>query len=144
MKRTILTAAAVLATLPTFAQAPNYDTARHCTEFAKGSQFAENQCCHEEADARRELDKTRVSQEVWTYCQEKIRIEQSYVLFLGCTLNEAEARAAQEKIASAGVSSTNVPPSNIGAKPADITVKRSESTTVIRRSKAAIENRAGH
>ena len=112
MDRMILIVAAVLATLPSLAQVPNYDTARHCTEFARGSQTAEIQCRRNEADARRELEKTRVSHEVWSYCEEQIRTEQSYVLLYGCTLNEAEVEANQS------VGSTNAPTSNAGAEPA--------------------------
>ena len=112
MDRIILIVAAVLAALPSLAQVPNYDTARHCTEFARGSLPAENQCRRDEADARRELEKTRVSQEVRSYCEEQIRTEQSYVLLYGCTLNEAEAGANQS------VGSTNAPTSNAGAEPA--------------------------
>src|SRR3954453_8593262 len=57
MDRIILIVAAVLAALPSLAQVPNYDTARHCTDFARGSQTAENQCRRNETDARRELEK---------------------------------------------------------------------------------------
>jgi hypothetical protein len=62
--------------------------------------------------ARRELEKTQVSQEVWSYCEEQIRTEQGYVLLFGCTLNEAEAGANQS------VGSTNAPIPNAGAEPA--------------------------
>jgi hypothetical protein len=112
MDRINLIVAAVLAAFPSLAQVPNYDTARHCTEFAKGSPPTENQCRRDEADARRELEKIRVSQEVCSYLLFAIRPEQSYVLLYGCTLNEAEAGANQS------VGSTNAPTSNSVAEPA--------------------------
>ena len=112
MDRIILIVAAVLATLPSLAQVPTYDTARHCTEFARGSPPAENQCRRDEADTRRELEKTRVSQEVRSYCEEQIRTEQSYVLLYGCTLNKAEVEANQS------VGSSNASTSNAGVEPA--------------------------
>ena len=112
MDRIILIVAAVLAALPSLAQVPNYDTARLCTDFARGSQTAENQCRRNEADARRELEKTRVPHEVWSYCEEQIRTEQSYVLLYGCTLNKAEVEANQS------VGSSNASTSNAGVEPA--------------------------
>lgn len=144
MSRTILITAAVLAALPAFAQVPDYDTVRHCTEFANGSQTAENQCRREEADARRELETTRASQDVRTYCEEQIRTEQSYVLLFGCTLNETEARANQGQPASVGMGSTSAPDSNAGAEPADRTPRGSGPISVTHGPKATIENRAGH
>src|SRR3954453_21528968 len=87
MDRIILIVTVMLAALPSLAQVPNYDTARHCTDFARGSQTAENQCRRNEADARRELEKTRVPHEVWSYCEEQIRTEQSY---RGCRCKTAQ------------------------------------------------------
>ncbi len=112
MDRIILIVTVMLAALPSLAQVPNYDTVRHCTDFARGSQTAENQCRRNEADARRELEKTRVPHEVWSYCEEQIRTEQSYVLLYGCTLNKAEVEANQS------VGSSNASTSNAGVEPA--------------------------
>src|SRR4051812_13775246 len=112
MNRIPLIATAALVTLPALAQIPNYDTAHHCAEFAKGSQTAENQCRRDEAGARRELESAKVSQEVWSYCEEQIPTEESYVLLYGCTLNEAEVEANQS------VGSTNAPTPNARAEPA--------------------------
>ena len=112
MIRPFLVIAAAFVTLPALVQVPDYDIAHRCAEFARGNRTAGNQCRRDEADARRELEKTRVSQEVWSYCEEQIRTEQSYVLLYGCTLNEAEVEANQS------VGSTNAPTSNAGAEPA--------------------------
>jgi len=64
MNRTVLTIATALATAPAFAQVPGYDTARHCAEFAKRNHTVENACHRDEADARRELERSRFSQEI--------------------------------------------------------------------------------
>jgi hypothetical protein len=45
----LINAAVVLATVPAFAQVPEYDTARRCAEFAKGSRTVANGCRRDES-----------------------------------------------------------------------------------------------
>src|SRR3954452_24619811 len=93
---------------------PDYDMAHHCVEFAKGNQTTEEQCRRNEADARRELEHARVSQEVWSYCKEQIRTDESYVLLYGWSLNE-EANGEQRQTDPVGIGSTSAPTSNPGS-----------------------------
>src|SRR5215208_188219 len=144
MNRTVLIIAAALVALPALAQVPDYDTARRCAEFAKGSRTVENGCRRDEADARRELKRSRISQEVWAACKEQVRAEQSYLLLYGCVLNEAEAKSNRKPTASISVGSvnapaTNAPAANTGARnraaalvgpPGSITIIRSSETTI--------------
>jgi hypothetical protein len=149
MARPFLTIAAACITMPALAQVPNYDTARHCAEFAKGSRTVENECRRNEADARRELERSRISQEVWATCNEQVQAEQSYLRLFGCILNEAEARTSQSPTAPIPVGPMNVPPVNA---PAVITGAGSRPTapgaptgsiTVMRGSKTTVEKPSG-
>jgi len=86
MIRPFLIIAAALVAVPALAQVPDYDSARHCTKFAKGSRTLENECRRNEADARQELERGRISPNVLASCKEQIGAEQSYVLLYGCTV----------------------------------------------------------
>jgi hypothetical protein len=144
VNRMVLTIAAALATAPAFAQVPDFDTARHCAEFAKGSRTVENECRRNEADARRELEGSRMSPDVLSSCKEQVRPGQSYVLLFGCTLNEAALRTNQRRIAPIPVGpidapKTNAPTFNTGAgyrpapaapQPGSVTVMRGSETTI--------------
>jgi hypothetical protein len=143
-----LTIAAALATVPAFAQVPDYDTAHRCTEFAMGNRTVKNECRRDEADARRELERNRISQEVWAACKQQVRAEQSYLLLYGCVLNEAEAKSNRKPTASISVGSvnapaTNAPAANTGARsraaalvgpPGSITIIRSSETIIAKPS----------
>src|SRR5919205_1480869 len=109
MMRPLLTTAAVLATVPALAQMPDYDTARRCAEFAKGNRAAEIGCRRNEADARRELDKSRISTDVLASCNEQVQGEQSYVLLYGCTLSATAAKGDQRRTAPIPVGPMNAP-----------------------------------
>lgn len=144
VNRLVLTIAAALATAPALAQMPDYDTARHCAEFAKGSRTVENQCRRNEADARRELEGIRMSPDVLASCTEQVRPGQSYVLLFGCTLNEAALRTDRRRIAPipvgpTGAPVTNAPTFDAGAgqrpapaapQPGSVTVMRGSETTI--------------
>ena len=147
MDRIILIVAAVLAALPSLAQVPNYDTARHCTEFAKGSPPAENQCRRDEADARRELERDRISQEVWAACKEQVRADQSYLLLYGCVLNEAEAKSNRRSTAPVPAGPVNAPAMNApntGARSRAVALMGPPgSIPVIRGSQTIIEKPSG-
>jgi hypothetical protein len=145
MNRTVLFIAAALVALPALAQVPDYDTARRCAEFAKGSRTVENGCRRDEADARRELKRSRISQEVWAACKEQVRTEQSYLLLYGCVLNEAEEVSNRRPTAQVpagpvyALPATNAPAANTGARsraaalvgpPGSITVIRGSETIV--------------
>src|SRR4051794_11813320 len=113
--------AAALATVPAFAQVPVYDTARCCAEVAKGSHTVKNECRRDEADARRELEGSRIPQEVWAACTEQVRAGQSYLLLYGCVLTETEANSnrrptAQLSIAPVNAPATTAPAANTGAR----------------------------
>jgi hypothetical protein len=153
MIRAFLAIAAACITMPALAQVPDYDTARRCSEFAKGSQTIENECRRDEADARRELERSRISQEVWATCNEQVRAEQSYLRLFGCILNEAEARTNQRQAAPIPVAPTNapipatpmhVPTSNagVGSRPAPLAAHPG-SVTVMRGSQTTIEKPSG-
>ena len=129
MRRTILTLAAALAAVPASAQVPEYDTARHCAEFAKGNQTVETQCRRDEADARRELEKIRLPQEVWSACEKDLQTQQSYVLLFGCTLNEAEAIANRRPIAPIPVGPLNPPAVNAPAADAPAPLTNAPAAT---------------
>jgi hypothetical protein len=145
MNRTMLTIAVALVILPALAQMPDYDTARRCAEFAKGSRTVENGCRRDEADARRELKRSRISQEVWAACKEQLRAEQSYLLLYGCVLNEAEEISnrrptAQVPAGPANAPATNAPAANTGARSrAAALVGPPGSITVIRGSETIVE-----
>ena len=112
VNRMALAIAAALATAPAFAQVPDYDTARHCAEFAKGSRTVENECRRNEADARRELEGSRIAPDVLASCKEQVQPGQSYVLLFGCTLNEAELRTDRRRIAPIPVGPMDAPITN--------------------------------
>jgi hypothetical protein len=119
MLRPFLAIAAAVITVPALAQVPNYDTARRCAEFAKGNRTIEKGCRRDEADARRELGRTRMTQKVLVSCNEQVRAEQSYVLLYGCALNAAEAKtngrpAAPVALGPVNAPTTNAPPVNKG------------------------------
>src|SRR3954454_7673823 len=103
MIRSFLVIAAALVTLPALAQMPDYDTARRCAEFARGNRTAENQCRRDEADARRELERDRISREVWAACKYHVRAAQSYLLLYGCILDEAEVKSNRRSTAPAPI-----------------------------------------
>jgi hypothetical protein len=148
MIRPLLAITAALATAPAFAQMPDYDTARHCTEFAKGNRTVENDCRRNEADARWEIERGWVAPEVLAACTEQVRAEQSYVLLFGCILNDVEARTNQKPVAPIPVGPTTIPvpdtPMNVpvvttgpakrptlpAAHPGGITVMRGSQTTI--------------
>jgi hypothetical protein len=144
MIRLFLTIVAAFITMPAFAQVPDYDTARHCAAFAKGSRSVENECGRNEADARRELEGSRIAQDVLASCNEQLRAEQSYVLLYGCALNEAELRTSRRQIAPIPVGPMNAPITdapalNTGAErrpapsappPGSVTVMRGSETTI--------------
>ena len=115
MIRSFLVIAAAFVTLPALAQVPDYDTARRCAEFAKGNHTAENQCRRDETDARRELERDRVSQEVWAACKKQVRADQSYLLLYGCVLNEAEANSNRRSTAPVAIGPVNAPATNAPA-----------------------------
>jgi hypothetical protein len=146
MIRPLLTLAAALVTLPASAQVPNFDTTRRCAEFAKSNYTVENDCRRNEAEARRELERSRISQEVWAACKEQVQTEQSYVLLYGCTLNEAETKANQRRAAPIPVGPMNIPAmdaptlnTGAGSRPAPPST-RPGSITVMRGSATTIEN----
>src|SRR4051794_21746025 len=144
MIRPFLVIAAGLVALPALAQVPDYDTARRCAEFARGNRTAGNQCRRDEADARRELERDRISQEVWASCKEQVRADPSYLLLYGCVLNEAEAKSNRRSIAPVPIGpvntpAMNAPAANTGARsravalvgpPGSITVVRGSQTTI--------------
>ena len=143
--RMVLINAAVLATVPAFAQVPDYDTARRCAAFAKGSRTIEKGCRRDEADARQELKRSRISQAVWAACKEQVRAEQSYLLLYGCVLNEAEEISnrrptAQVPAGPANAPATKAPAANTGARSrAAALVGPPGSITVIRGSETIVE-----
>lgn len=65
MIRLFLIIAAACVAMPALAQLPDYDTARRCTQFAKGNRTVEDQCRRDEADARQEIERSRVSPRSW-------------------------------------------------------------------------------
>jgi hypothetical protein len=150
MNRTVLTIAATLVTLPALAQVPDYDTAQRCAEFANGSRTVENGCRRDEADARRELKRSRISQEVWATCKEQARAEQSYLLLYGCVLNEAEEVSNRRPIGQGPTNpinapATNAPAANTGARSrAAALVGPPGSITVIRGSETIIGKPSSH
>jgi hypothetical protein len=109
MLRPFLAIAAAFITVPALAQVPSYDTTRRCVEFAKGNRTVEKGCRRDEADARRELGRSRIAQEVLAFCNEQVRAEQSYVLLYGCTLNTAEAKTNGRPAAPVAVGPVNAP-----------------------------------
>src|SRR5215212_2846246 len=64
MIRPFLIIAAACIAVPASAQFPDYDTASRCAQFARGNRTIENQCRHDEADARQEIEKGRISSEI--------------------------------------------------------------------------------
>jgi hypothetical protein len=133
MIRPFLTIAAVCMTMPAVAQVPNYDTARRCAVFAKGSRTIENECRRDEMDARRELERSRICQEVWAACKQQVRAKQSYLLLYGCVLIEAETKSNR-------VPTTPIPAANTGARSrAAALVGPPGSITIIRGSETIIE-----
>jgi hypothetical protein len=149
MIRPFLVIAAAFVTLPALAQVPDYDTARRCAEFARGNSTAGNQCRRDEADARRELERDRISQEVWAACKKQVRADQSYLLLYGCVLNEAEAKSNRGSTAPVPVGpvntpATNAPAANIGARSRAVAlVGPPGSIPVIRGSQRTIEKPSG-
>ena len=149
MIRPFLTIVAASIAAPALAQVPAYDTARRCAEVAKDSRTAESECRRDEADARRELERDRISQEVWAACKEQVRADQSYLLLYGCVLNEAEAKSNRTSTAPVPVGpvnapSTNAPAANTGARSRAVAlVGPLGSTTVIRGSQTTIEKSSG-
>src|SRR3954470_2019749 len=145
MIRAFLMIAAALAIVPAFAQVPVYDTARRCAEVAKGSHTVKNECRRDEADARRELEGSRIPQEVWATCREQVRAEQSYLLLYGCVLTETEANSnqrptAQLPVAPVNAPATNAPATNTGARSrAAALVDPLGSITIIRNSGTTTE-----
>jgi hypothetical protein len=120
MIRQFLAIAAAFVTVPALAQVPNYDTAHRCAEFAKGNRTVEKGCRRDEADARRELVRSRIPQGLLAACKEQVRAEQSYLLLYGCALNEAEAKtngrpAAPIAVGPVNASAKNAPAVNTGA-----------------------------
>src|SRR4051794_2071781 len=109
MIRPFLIIAAACIAVPASAQLPDYDTASRCAQFARGNRTNENQCRHDEADARQEIEKGRISPEILESCKQQVQGEQSYVLLYGCTLNEAEAKTDGRRIAPIPVGSMNAP-----------------------------------
>ena len=128
MIRPFLIIAAVCITMPAVAQVPNYDTARRCIEFAKGRPAIEKECRRDEADARRELERSRISQEVWAACTEQVRAEQSYLLLYGCVLNEAEEKSNRRPSAPIPIGPVNAPAANA---PAANTGARSRAAALV-------------
>ena len=140
--------AAALGTVSAFAQVPAYDTARRCAEVAKGSRAVKNECRRNEADAQRELEGSRIPQDVWAACTEQVRAEQSYLLLYGCVLTETEANSnrrptAQLPVAPVNAPATNAPAANTGARSraaalvgplGSITIIRSYETTIAKPS----------
>ena len=130
--------------MPALAQLPDYDTARRCTQFAKGNRTVEDQCRRDEADARQEIERSRVSPEILAFCRERVQSEQSYVLLYGCTLNDAEAKTDRRRIAPIPVGPMNIPavntptlypgagsrPSPPAESPGSVTVMRGSETTI--------------
>jgi hypothetical protein len=98
--------------VPALAQVPAYDTTHRCAEFAKGNRTVEKGCRRDEADARREVEKSRIPREVLASCIEQVRAEQSYVLLYGCTLNVAEAKTNGRPAAPVAVGPVNAPGTN--------------------------------
>ena len=149
MIRPFLVIAAGLVALPALAQVPDYDTARRCAEFARGNRIAGYQCRRDEADARRELERDRISQEVWAACKEQVRADQSYLLLYGCVLNEAEVNSnwgstAPVPIGPVNTPATNAPSANTGARSRAVAlVGPPGSIPVIRGSQTTIEKPSG-
>jgi hypothetical protein len=149
MIRPFLMIAAALGTVPAFAQVPAYDTARRCAEVAKGSRTIRNECRRDEADARRELERNRIPQEVWAACTEQVRAKQSYLLLYGCALTETEANSnrrptAQFPVAPVNAPATNAPAANTGARSrAAALVGPPGSITIIRGSETIITKPSG-
>jgi len=150
MIRSFLVIAATFVTLPALAQVPGYDTARRCAESARGNRTAEKQCRRDEADARRELGRDRISQEVWAACQEQVRADQSYLLLYGCVLDEAEAKSNRRSTAPVPIGpvnapATNAPAANTGARSRAVAlVGPPGSIPVIRGSQTTVEKPSGH
>ena len=149
MIRLFLTIVAMCITMPALGQLPNYDMARRCAEFAKGSRTIEKTCRRDEADARGELERSQTSWEVWAACKQQVRAEQSYVLLYGCVLIEAEAKSNRGPTAPIPVDPVNAPAANA---PAANTGSRSRaaalvgppgSITIIRSSETTIEKPSG-
>jgi hypothetical protein len=144
MIRLFLIIAAACVAMPALAQLPDYDTARRCTQFAKGNRTVEDQCRRDEADARQEIERSRVSPEILAFCRERVQSEQSYVLLYGCTLNDAEAKTDRRRIAPIPVGPMNIPavntptlypgagsrPSPPAESPGSVTVMRGSETTI--------------
>jgi hypothetical protein len=148
MIRLFVTIAAACIALPAFAQVPGYDTARHCAESAKGNRTAENECRRNEADARRELERSRVSKEILASCNEKMRAEQSYLLLYGCVLDQAEVKtkrpAAPIVVGPINAPVANAPAVNTGTRSrAAALVGPDGLITVIRGLETTIEKPPG-
>jgi hypothetical protein len=144
MIRIFLIIAAACVAVPALAQLPDYDTARRCTQFAQGNRTVEDQCRRDEADARQEIERSRVSPEILPLCKERVQSEQSYVLLYGCTLNDAEAKTDRRRIAPIPVGPMNIPAVNTptlstgagsrplppAVSPGSVTVMRGSETTI--------------